>query len=121
MDASAAVSDYPEGDFQDRGCRVGQDAAGFSQAAEPGFGRPGRSERRTRQTWRTASRAAAGRLTPDVSGLAAVPGRRSGGFEHFAEVPFEELPLRPVGAPVGHGDNLPGPGVEAVTVAEVCP
>jgi hypothetical protein len=42
-----------------------------------------------------------------------------GGFEDLVEVPLQETALRPVRPVFGEVDDLPGPGVELITVAEV--
>ena len=40
-------------------------------------------------------------------------------FEDLGKVPFQELAFRPVGPALRQIDQLPGPGVEMIAVAEV--
>jgi hypothetical protein len=45
----------------------------------------------------------------------------SGRLEDLAEVPLEELALRPVGPPRWHVDRLPSTGIELLAIAELIP
>lgn len=86
----------------------------------------------TRRLWLRPERVAAGARVPQEY-LSRPPcprtrargehfqahAKRSGGFEDRVQVPFEELPVRPVATPLGHGYELTSMGVELFPVAKL--
>jgi hypothetical protein len=60
-------------------------------------------------------------LTPYSSAILRTRRRSSRRLENLVQVPFQELPLRPVGLAFGQVDDVPGSGVELIAVTELVP